>query len=108
MRVTLAMILFQFFAPSLLPCVVQKASPSKTTSVHTPHRSIVVPLLLKEKDEKADEHVSSGPNLAAILDFASHSLNLKATHKGNYNYLHRDQWYHLQPAIFTLLRTFLI
>jgi len=108
MRIALVTMLFQFFAPSFLPSIVQRVSPAKTTSIHTPHSSIVAPQLLKEKDENSDDQHKSTSNLAAILDFTAHSFNLTATHKGKVNYLHHDQWFDLQPALFTRLCTFLI
>ena len=108
MKIVLVIMLFQFFAPSFLPSVVQQFSPSRTTSIHAPHSSIVAPQLLKEKDEKSEKQFTSVSNLAAILDFTAHSSNLTATHKGKVNYFHHDQLFDLQPALFACLCTFLI
>ena len=108
MRVALLLMLFQFFAPSFLPLIVQEISHKHEATLHVQHSSIVAPLLLKEKDEKNHEEHLTVTNVAAILDLTVHSLNLKATHKGNQKYLHQDLRYNLLPALFTRLHTFLI
>ena len=108
MRVALLLMLFQFFAPSFLPLIVQEISHKQEPTLHVQHSSIVAPLLLKEKDEKNHEEHLTVTNVAAILDLTVHSLNLTATHKGNQKYLHQDLRYNLLPALFTRLHTFLI
>jgi hypothetical protein len=108
MRVALLLMLFQFFAPSFFPVVIQEAPHAKASYLQVPHGSIAIPFLLKENDEKEYEENSSVPNLAIIIDFADHSTNLTATHKRKSNYSHKDQWYDPQPALFTRHCTFLI
>ena len=108
MRVALLLMLFQFFAPSFFPSIVQQTSLKQDTNLHVQHSSVVAPLLLKEKDEKSHEEHLAVSNLAAILDFTVHSLNLTASHKEKPNYFHQDLRYDLQPAIFNRLCTFLI
>jgi hypothetical protein len=108
MRVALLLMLFQFFAPSFFPFVVQGIPNIKETNYHVQHNSIVAPLLLKEKDEKEKEETTAVSSLTPILDFTDHSLNLTATHARNQNYFHTDQGYDLHPALFKRHCTFLI
>lgn len=108
MRVALLLMLFQFFAPSFLPLIVQEIPHKNKPTLHVQHSSIVAPLLLKEKDEKSHEKHLTETNVAAILDLTVHSLNLTATHTGNQKYLHQNLRYNIVPALFTRLHSFLI
>jgi hypothetical protein len=108
MRIALLLMLFQFFAPAFFPLVVQAGPNTKTTNIHVRHSSVVAPLLLKEKDEKEHDDFATVSNLAALLDLTAHSFNLTASHKGGFSYFHQGLWYHLAPALFTRLCTFLI
>ena len=104
----LLLMLFQIFAPSFFPLIVQQTSHKDEVNVHVQHSSIVAPLLLKEKDEKSHEEHLNVSNLAAILDLTVHSINLTATHTRKQNYFHQDLRYNLQPSLFARLCSFLI
>ena len=108
MRMALLLMLFQIFAPSFFPLIVQQTSHKNEVNVHVQHSSIVAPLLLKEKDEKSHEEHLNVSNLAAILDLTVHSINLTATHTRKQNYFHQDLRYNLQPSLFARLCSFLI
>lgn len=79
-RIALLVLLFQFVCPAFLPIVTQQETVSKETTISKMHTSIVVPLLLKEKDEKEDTESLSDSGAAALLDFSSHGNNLTAVH----------------------------
>jgi hypothetical protein len=102
------LVLCQFFAPVFFPVLGQDAINTRETSYHTQHSSATLPILLKEKDEKEYEELSSDSSLILILDFATHSFNLTATHKRKIDYAHSNLRYDLQPALFTRHCSFLI
>jgi len=108
MRIALMLVLCQFFAPVFFPILGQDTVNTKETSYHTQHSSVTLPILLKEKDEKEYEELSSDSSLILILDFATHGSNLTATHKGKIDYAHSNLRYDLQPALFTRHCSFLI
>lgn len=108
MRIALLFMLFQFFAPSVFSVVTQGPPNTRETNYHTRHNSIVAPLFIKEKDENELEENSYTRNQTPILDFAIHSLNLKATHSCVSNYVPSDVLYDSHPALFASYCTFLI
>ena len=61
-RLALFVMLFQFICPAFLPIVTQRDAVSKETSVSQQHTSIVIPLLLKEKDEK-ENNIEEGKDI---------------------------------------------
>jgi hypothetical protein len=79
-RMAIALMLFQFLSPAFIPLVVQEIPTERPTAFHAQHSSIVAPMFLKEKDEKEDSEFSTINEPAAILDFATHSLNLTVAH----------------------------
>src|SRR5688572_26863286 len=108
MKVALILILIQFFAPCFLPVTVQEISSKNSPSVHTQHNSLVVPLLLKEKDEKEHKGFSCASDLSPLLDLTIHSFNLTASHTSKNIYCSGERWYDPQPTLFIRNNTFLI
>ena len=102
------LILIQFFSPCFLPLTVYEISNANNQSIHVHHNSVVVPFLLKEKDEKEHEEFSSESNLSPLLDLNIHSFNLTASHTTKNIYRSDDRWYDPQPTLFVRNSTFLI
>ena len=110
MRIVLVLIVFQFIAPAFFPVVSQGAEPNKETSCYHPlHSSIIVPLLLKEKEEN-EESVSDNSTIHFIplIDFTDHSFVLTELHENKFiPFVYRDR-YDYQPPLFTLHGSFII
>ncbi len=107
-KLALILILFQFFAPCFLPVTIQEISPANSQSVHAQHNSLVVPFLLKEKDEKEHEGFSCESDLSPLLDLTIHSFNLTASHTSKNIYCSDERWYDPQPTLYLRNNTFLI
>jgi hypothetical protein len=105
MKVALTMVLFQFLAPALLlsPRGVQNQD---QTSYSLQHNLLVVPVLLKEKDEADTEKSLPGSKQILLLDLIAHYSNLKTT-CCKYIFL-RTHSYDSQPRLFALYRVYLI
>lgn len=108
MRIALALMLFQLFAPIVFPVMGQENLNTNTLNYHAQHNSSVLPILLKEKEEKEYEESLSNENLILILDLSTHSANLTATHNFKSNHTRSNLSYALQPALFTRHCSFLI
>jgi hypothetical protein len=80
-RVALLLLFFQFLAPAFLPMVVQEIPADRITAFHPQHSSIVVPLALKENDEKKHDDVLASEDMPPLLDLAVHSVNLIASYQ---------------------------
>ena len=106
-RMAIALMLFQFLSPAFIPLVVQEIPTDEAVAFHEQHNSIVAPTFLKEKDEKEDSKFSTINASAAILDFASHSFNLTASHSNKYSNFAGDVAF-IQPQRFALFCTLLI
>lgn len=106
-RIALVMMLFQFLSPAFVPLVVQEIPTDKAIAYSVQHSSIVVPMLLKEKDEKEDGEFFSVSNSTPLLDLTSHSFNLTASHESKYS-ISSDKHKFPQPPLSTLYCTFLI
>lgn len=106
-RTALFVMLFQFICPAFLPIVTQRDSISKETSVSTQHTSIVVPLLLKEKDEKENAEFTSDSDAAPLLDLSSHGSNLTAAHDNKHAAVYEEHGI-ARPPLIRMLCTLLI
>lgn len=107
-NLALVLILIQFFAPCFVPLAVYEISEANGQSIHTQHNSLVVPFLLKEKDEKEHEEFSTESNLSPLLDLTIHGFNLTASHTSKNIYCSDERWYDPQPTLFLRNSTFLI
>jgi len=106
-RVALILLLFQFLAPAFLPMVVQEIPADRETAFHPQHNSIVVPLLLKENDEKEHDDVFTSEGMPPLLDLAAHGVNLIASYQNKLTIVSAPDSYPQRP-LFTLFCTFLI
>jgi hypothetical protein len=110
MRTVLVLLLFQFISPTFFSVVtLGSASEDVKTSFAPIHSSIIVPVFLKEKEEREhEETVDKSFDLIPVVDFFHHSLTHTASQslilKG---YNHQDK-FGCQPPLFELYRTFLI
>ena len=110
MRIVLALLLFQFISPAFLPVAGQglDAVEKRSISLHAEHSSILLPLILREKEE--DDHEGSDITfvLTQLIDFSDHNLALTELHELKYNSLNYAQWYNHQPPLFALFCTYII
>jgi hypothetical protein len=106
-RVALILLLFQFLAPAFLPLVVQEIPADRETAFHPQHNSLVVPLLLKENDEKEHDDVVTSEGMPPLLDLAAHGVNLIASYKNKLTIVSAPES-HPQRALLTLFCTFQI
>lgn len=106
-RIALLVMLFQFVCPAFLPIVTQRDAVSKETTVSVQHTSIVIPMLLKEKDEKENAEFSSDSDAAPLLDLSSHSLNLTAAHDNKHAEVYEEHGV-THPPLFRMFCTLLI
>jgi len=104
-RAALVLLLFQFMAPAFLPMVVAEIPADRATAVHPQHNSIVVPLLLKEKEEEEHDDVFTSEGMPPLLDLSVHSINLIALHH-KLTILSIPK--HQRPPLFTLFCKLLI
>jgi hypothetical protein len=109
MRIVLALIVFQFVAPAFLSVVTQGAEPKREISgYHAPHSSIIVPVLLKEKEETEVKAENFNIGFVPLIDFTDHSLVLTELHETKFTpFVYRDR-YDDHPPLFTLYNIFLI
>src|SRR5690242_19672242 len=106
-RVALILLLFQFLAPAFLPLVFQEIPADRETAFHPQHNSIVVPLLLKENDEKEHDEVLTSEGTPLLLDLADHGVNLNASYQNKLTIVSAPD-NHPQRALWTLFCTCLI
>jgi hypothetical protein len=106
-RIALLVMLFQFVCPAFLPIVTQQDTVSKDMTIRVQHTSIVVPLLLKEKDEKENAESASESDVAPLLDLSSHSFNLTAAHDNKHAEVYEEHGI-AHPPLFRMFCTFLI
>jgi hypothetical protein len=106
-RVALLVLLFQFVGPAFLPVITQEISVSKETTISVQHTSIVVPMFLKENDEKESAAFSSESAATPLLDLSSHSFNLTAVHDNKHAEVYEAHGV-LHPPLITLFCTLLI
>ena len=103
----LVVMLFQFLSPAFLPMIVQEIPTDKATEYHAQHTLIVVPTLLKEKDEKEDRDLNTLNESVVILDFTNQSFNLAVSHSPkHFKFAEEDAF--ISPLRFALFCTLLI
>jgi hypothetical protein len=109
MRFVLALIVFQFIAPIFVSVVAQGAELNRETSgYHSPHNSIIIPMLLKEKEETEARAETFDIDFVPLIDFKDHSFVLTELHATRFTpFVYRDR-YDDQPPLFTLYGAFLI
>lgn len=110
MRIVIIALLFQFVSPAFFAVITQGADirENDRATIHTPHSSIVIPQLLKEKDETEKNDDDFTINLVALIDFTHHSFVLTKSHESKFTpFVFHDRIDH-HPPLFTLHRTFLI
>jgi hypothetical protein len=111
MRIIFFLLVFQFISPAFLPVAqgFDSEQDKKPLCLKTEHSSILLPLLLKEKEENEhEESVISFSLNQLIIDFTDHSLALTELHASKYEPIHFGIRYDHQPPLFTLNCTFII
>ncbi len=110
MRTLLVILLFQFVSPLFFSIVTlgSVSEDSKAALVPT-HSSIVVPVFLKEQEEREhEESFVKSYELIPLIDFFNQSLSHTASQSLIYKgYNHQDK-FGCQPLLFKLNNTFLI
>lgn len=80
-RMVLLILLFQAVCPAFLNVSVHSESTSDVTIITAQHAVMVLPVLLKEKEEtETVESFSDSDAAPCLLDLASHGLNLATAH----------------------------
>lgn len=112
MRIVLLALLFQFLSPAFFT-VIQSSGVvdgHHGAILHAHHSSIVVPQLLKEKDEteeyKAD--VLDLVDFFPLIDFTDHSFVLTQLHESKFSRFAFSNCIDRHPPLFTLYRVFII
>jgi len=111
MRIVLIALLIQFVSPVFLSVITQGTNPIHNIypSLHAHHCSVVIPQLLKEKDE-SDSKVDGDAtiNYVALIDFTDHTSVLTQYHTYKITpFIFRDRFDH-HPPLFTLHGVFII
>jgi len=109
MRIVLVLLVFQFTAPAFLSVSAQGTEPSQETCGYHPlHNSLVIPILLKEKEETESRCDDSFTDFVALIDFSDHSCVLAEFHASRFTpFVYRSRYDH-RPPLFTLYGAFLI
>ena len=109
MRAVLFLLLVQFVAPAFFSFTAQDdfTLHEKSTNLALEHRSLLFPVLLKEKEENEYEQIIQRNLMAQpILNFSDHSLALTESHQSKYIPTRYSQWQNDQPLLFTLFCTY--
>jgi len=104
MRIVLVLLLFQFIAPAFFSVVASDAEPdNETTSYHLEHNAIVIPMVLREKEETEESwNLSVHIDLTPLIDFTDQCFVLTELHKTKFTpFAFRDR-YDDKPPLFTL------
>lgn len=113
MRIVLLALLFQFLSPAFFTVITQSDSlidDHHGVVLHAHHSSIVVPQLLKEKDE-TEEYKTDILDLVdffPLIDFTDHSFVLTQLHESKFNRFAFSNTIDRHPPLFTLHRAFII
>lgn len=113
MRIVLLALLFQFLSPAFFTVVTQSSGvidDHHGLVLHAHHSSIVVPLLLKEKDETEEykAEVIDLVDFSPLIDFSDHSFVLTQLHESKFDPLAFSNRIDRHPPLFTLHRAFII
>jgi hypothetical protein len=110
MRVVLVLTLFQFFAPVFFTVSAQGVDPAQEKcDYHPAHNSIVLPVLLKEKEETELRAGDAGDtDSIPLIDFSDHGFVLAELHASKFTPFVYSYRYNQRPPLFTLHSAFLI
>jgi hypothetical protein len=112
MRGVLVLLFVQFIIPAFVSYAAQNDNaslPEKTTNIKIEHRSLLLPVLLKKKEENKQEGGTKHDFLTLpILDFSDHSLALIESHQLKYIPARCSQWNSHQSSLFTLFCNYTI
>lgn len=112
MRVVLIALLLQFLLPVFLPIVTQAGDmreDAHATAVHAHHSSIVIPQLLKEKDDETELNDDTILiDYVALIDFTDHSFVLTRFHESKLRPYLFAEHINCHPPLYTLFGVFLI
>jgi hypothetical protein len=111
MRIVLFLLLFQFISPAFLHVAGQgvEVTEVKSASLHPEQNSILLPLILKEKEEDEHEDVAITTFIRTqLIDFTDHILALTELHELKNNSVHFENWCAYQPPLFELHCTYII
>jgi hypothetical protein len=112
MRGLLFLLLVQFTIPAFVSYAAQNdnaALPEKTTNIKIEHRSLLLPVLLKGKEEKKNErNTKYNFTTLPILDFSNHSLALIESHQLKYIPGRCSQWNSHHSSLFALFCNYTI
>lgn len=112
MRGVLFLLLVQFTIPAFVSYAAQNdnaALPAKTTNIKIEHRSLLLPVLLKEKEEnKREGSTKYDFTTLPIFDFSDHSLALIESHQLKYIPARCSLWNSHHSSLFTLFCNYTI
>jgi hypothetical protein len=109
MRFVLVLLLFQFIAPALVPGSPQVATSNQETCIDNPQRqSLIIPVLLKEKEETESRGDDAFADVAPLIDFSDHRYVLAEFHTSKFTPRVYLQQYDHRPPLFMLHGAFLI
>ena len=108
MRFILVLLLFQFMAPVLPSASAQDDMPDHQTCVYPQHHALIMPVLLKEKEETESRSADSFAPSVPLIDFSDHSCVLAEFHTAKSTPSLYDYRYDRCPPLFTLHSSFLI
>lgn len=110
MRVVLIALLFQILAPVFLPIVTQAADSQHDHAIlHAHHSPIVIPQLLKEKEDETEvSHDIWVTDYIPIIDFSDHTLILTQSHESKLVLCSFSEHIDLHPPLYTLFGVYII
>ena len=109
MRFIVVLLLFQFMAPAFTLVNTQGIGPNREACIWRQKcHSLIIPVLLKEKEETESRGDDSFADCAPLIDFSAHTCVLAAFHTARSTpFIHHHPYDH-RPPLFTLHRSFLI
>jgi len=110
MRMGFFLLLFQLVSPAFLSFSTAslESQNNRQLTLHTEQTPCIIPLLLKEKEEKEIEDSVEEFTIAQLIDFSDHRLVITELHEFKYNLLYFGQWHNHQPPLFTLFCSYII
>ena len=107
-RIVVLLLMAQFTTPAFRPAVLVDED-NRNRIVYQPvHTSVLIPLVLKKKEENKFKDGILSFVSAPLIDFTDHTLALTRLHQAKYNPVPCGQWYDHQPPLFALNCTFVI
>jgi len=108
MRFILVLLLFQLIAPVLPTVSAQDDVPDHQACVYQSHHALIIPVLLKEKEETESRGDDSFTHAIRLIDFSDHSSVLAEFHTSRFTPSLYDYRYDHRPPLFMLHSSFLI